>query len=158
MKKILILFFFSSVGFIGLNFGFDQNKSTLQIEQPAMEDVVVENWQEPKLSLLDSVFNYICKSTIVHKDIVIKQAIWETGWLKSSFLMSKNNLFGFRAKEYLSFPSWQASVDYYEKWQNKYYTNRDEDYYAFLVRIRYSNSRYPAHLKSLSFNKKCEND
>ena len=155
MKKILILFNFFLLGFVGLNFGFEQNKVGPLIEQQVNEDFVLEKWQEPKLTLLDSVFNYICKSEIVHKDIVIKQVIWETGWLKSSFLMSKNNLFGFRAKEYMTFPSWQASVDYYEKWQKKYYTNPEEDYYAFLVRIRYSNNRYPSHLKSLNFTKEC---
>ena len=131
MKKILILFFFSSMGFIGLNFAFDQNKSKLLSKSETVDELAVDTWQEPKISLLDSVFNYICKSDIVHKDIVIKQVIWETGWLKSNFLMSKNNLFGFRAKEYLTFSSWQASVDYYEEWQKKYYKNPEEDYYAF---------------------------
>jgi hypothetical protein len=155
MKKILILFNFFSIGFVGLNFGFEQSSTDLLIEQSANVDFVLEELQEPKLTLLDSVFNYICKSEIVHKDIVIKQVIWETGWLKGDFLMSKNNLFGFRTKEYMTFPSWQASVDYYEKWQKKYYTNPKEDYYDFLVRIRYSNSRYPSHLKSLKFIKEC---
>jgi hypothetical protein len=106
-------------------------------------------------ALLDSIFQYICASQILHKDIVIKQIIWETGWLKGKFLMSKNNLFGFRGKQYLSFPSWQKSVDYYQNWQKTHYLDPKEDYYQFLVRMKFSNSNYPAHLKSIRFTATC---
>ncbi len=105
--------------------------------------------------LLDSIFKYICASQILHKDIVIKQVIWETGWLKGKFLMSKNNLFGFRAKQYLSFSSWQESVDYYQNWQKTHYLDPTEDYYKFLVRMKFSNSNYPAHLKSIRYTATC---
>lgn len=155
MKKVSILFSILLLGCIIHNLGFGHANAEELVKQPPMKNWTLKSWQEPKLTLLDSVFNYICQSDIVHKDIVIKQVIWETGWLKSNFLMSKNNLFGFRAKEYLTFSSWQASVDYYEKWQNKYYKNPEEDYYVFLVRIKYSNSRYPSHLKSLNYTKTC---
>jgi glycosyltransferase involved in cell wall biosynthesis len=56
-----------------------------------------------KLVLLDSIFEYICEKKIQHSNIVMRQVILETGWLKSKFLMSKNNIFGFRHKKYLSF-------------------------------------------------------
>ncbi len=117
--------------------------------------LVLDTIQDSRGLLMDSVFNYICLSKIVHKDIVMKQVIWETGWLKGEFLMSRNNLFGFRHKEYLKFSNWKESVDYYEKWQAKYYTNPNENYFDFLVRIRYSNSRYPGHLKSIKYSKTC---
>ncbi len=106
--------------------------------------------------LLDSVLIFICEQKILHPDIVIKQVIHETGWLKSPFLMSKNNLFGFRNKRYLSFDSWQESVLYYKKWQDKYYTNTEEDYYHFLVRIKYGTNKYPNYLKKIKFNKTCQ--
>jgi hypothetical protein len=118
-------------------------------------DLGLDTIQDSRTLLMDSVLNYICLSKIVHKDIVMKQVIWETGWLKGEFLMSRNNLFGFRHKEYLRFSNWKESVDYYEKWQAKYYTNPEENYYDFLVRIRYSNSRYPGHLKSIKYSKAC---
>jgi hypothetical protein len=118
-------------------------------------DLGLDTIQDSRTLLMDSVLNYICLSKIVHKDIVMKQVIWETGWLKGEFLMSRNNLFGFRHKEYLRFSNWKESVDYYEKWQAKYYTNPKENYYDFLVRIRYSNSRYPGHLKSIKYSKAC---
>lgn len=155
MKKILILFSILLLVYFNHDFGFGQANAEVPVKQPSLNNLDIKKWQEPKQTLLDSVFNYICQSGILHKDIVIKQVIWETGWLKSNFLMSKNNLFGFRAKEYMTFSSWQASVDYYEKWQNTYYKNKEEDYYVFLVRIGYSNSRYPSHLKKLNYTKKC---
>lgn len=117
--------------------------------------LVLDTIPDSRTILMDSVLNYICLSEIVHKDIVMKQVIWETGWLKGEFLMSRNNLFGFRHKEYLKFSNWKESVDYYEKWQAKYYTNPQENYFDFLLRIRYSNSRYPGHLKSIKYSKTC---
>ena len=104
---------------------------------------------------LDSIFNYICELKIKHPEIVIKQAIYETGWLKSNFLMSRNNLFGFRAKHYLHFSNWKASVEYYKKWQDKNYKNDNEDYYSFLVRIKYGTKHYSNHLKKLKYNRHC---
>lgn len=105
--------------------------------------------------LLDSISNFICEQKILHPEIVIKQVILETGWLKSPFLMSKNNLFGFRRKKYLSFSSWKESVEYYKKWQEKYYKNTDQDYFKFLIRIKYATKKYPEHLKKINYNKTC---
>jgi hypothetical protein len=70
--------------------------------------------------------------------------------------MNKNNLFGFKKNRYLSFDSWQESVLYYKKWQAKYYKDPDEDYYNFLVRIKYATNKYPMHLKKIKFNKTCQ--
>jgi hypothetical protein len=125
---------------------------------PAAQSVETFPTAPPQASdptLLASIFEYICASQILHKDIVIKQVIWETGWLKGKFLMSKNNLFGFRAKQYLSFSTWQESVDYYQNWQKTHYLDPKEDYYQFLVRMKFSNSNYPAHLKSIRYTGTC---
>lgn len=103
----------------------------------------------------DSVHQYICQQGIKHPDIVMKQAILETGWFKDKFLMSRNNLFGFRRVEYLRFKSWKESVEYYKKWQDKRYTNKYVDYYDFLVKIKYATPQYPSHLKKIKFSKKC---
>ncbi len=104
---------------------------------------------------IDSVFNYICESKILHAEIVIKQAVLETGWFKSKFLMKKNNIFAFRKKEYLSFKSWKDCVDYYKTWQKKHYKNPQENYYQFLVRIKYATPEYPVHLKKINCVKSC---
>lgn len=107
---------------------------------------------------VDSVFSYICKVGIQHPEIVIKQAILESGWFRSPFLMSRNNLFGFRAKNYLHFSSWKESVEYYKKWQDKRYKNTKEDYYSFLVRIKYAtSSQYLTNLKKIKYSNSCSN-
>jgi hypothetical protein len=109
-----------------------------------------------KLTFSDSVYNYICQQGIKHPEIVMKQAILETGWFKGNFLMSRNNLFGFRKIEYLRFESWKKSVEYYKKWQDKRYTTKYKDYYDFLVKIKYATPEYPSHLKKIAFSIKCK--
>ena len=92
-----------------------------------------------RAGMKDSVYAYILASDIKHPEVVLKQAILETGLFQSKFLMKKNNLFGFRAtKKYMHFETWQDCIQYYKKWQDANYTNPKEDYYVFLKRIRYS--------------------
>jgi hypothetical protein len=100
---------------------------------------------------IQEVYAYIFCSGIKYPDIVLRQVIWETGWLKSKHMMHKNNLFGFRhSKQYMHFKSWQESIDYYKNWQLRNYTRPDEDYYTFLMRMKYATSKkYISSLKSL---------
>jgi hypothetical protein len=100
---------------------------------------------------IQEVYAYIVCSEIKYPDIVLRQVIWETGWLKSKHMMHKNNLFGFRhSKRYMHFKSWQESIDYYKNWQLRNYTRPDEEYYAFLMRVKYATSqKYISSLKSL---------
>lgn len=109
-----------------------------------------------RMSLLDSVFVYMEKIGVKHSDIVIRQVIVETGWLKSNFLMKKNNLFGFQNRSgYLNFPNWKSSVDFYKNWQSRYYLNNSEDYYDFLLRIKYASSKkYVEYLKKIDIPEK----
>ncbi|MFZ9299954.1 MAG: glucosaminidase domain-containing protein [Chitinophagaceae bacterium] len=105
----------------------------------------------------DTVFAYICKVGIKHPEIVIRQALLETGNFKSPYLMNKNNLFGFKHNTYLSFNSWKESVEYYKKWQDKRYKNDKEDYYTFLVRIKYARSTaYISKLKKFTYTNSCK--
>jgi len=105
---------------------------------------------------VDTVFKYICELGIVHPEIVIKQAVLETGWFKAPGLMKKNNIFAFRVKQYLTFSSWQECARYYKKWQDKRYKDPTEDYYHFLVRIKYATPQYPEHLKQIKLNMTCD--
>jgi uncharacterized FlgJ-related protein len=57
----------------------------------------VSSSAQSKLNV-DTVFKYICEKGIAHPEIVIKQAVLETGWFKSPFLMKRNNIFAFRYK------------------------------------------------------------
>lgn len=109
-----------------------------------------------RTSLLDSVFVYMEKIGVKHSDIVIRQVIVETGWLKSNFLMNKNNLFGFQNRSgYLNFPNWKSSVDFYKNWQSRYYLDNSEDYYDFLLRIKYASAKkYVEYLKKIDIPEK----
>lgn len=79
---------------------------------------------------------------IKHSEVVIKQALLETGHFRARLLMDRNNLFAFRfTKHYMRFSHWKKSVDYYKNWQDKFYTNDKEDYYLFLKRIRYARAK-----------------
>jgi len=108
-----------------------------------------------RASTKDTVYAYILKYEIKHPEIVLKQAILETGWFTSKHLMSRNNLFGFRStKKYKHFKSIEACVEYYKKWQDDRYTNPEENYYHFLQRIRFSRSpEYIATLKRISLKR-----
>lgn len=102
-------------------------------------------------SSINDVYRYIKCIGILYPDIVLKQAIWETGWFKSKHARFKNNLFGFRySKKYMEFGSWRSCIDYYKNWQIRKYTDTTEDYYSFLIRIKYATStKYISSLKSL---------
>jgi len=82
---------------------------------------------------LEEVRDYIYNKTeIKHKEIVYKQVIQETRWLKcTKCSLDYNNLFGFYwKKKYLVFSSWEDSIIYYEQWQKRHYIKGD--YYEFL--------------------------
>ena len=106
--------------------------------------------------MADSVFNYICQLGIKHPEIVVKQSILETGWYSDPYLMSRNNLFAFRVKNYLKFKDWKASVEYYIKWQDKHYVNLHENYFKFLIRIKYATNKYPLYLKNIKYDNSCK--
>lgn len=108
--------------------------------------------QQPKTPSVQEVYTYIVCAGIKFPDIVLRQAIWETGWFKSKHMIHKNNLFGFRhSKKYMDFKSWQECINYYKSWQLRKYTREGEDYYAFLIRIKYAQSKkYIECIKSLN--------
>jgi hypothetical protein len=87
---------------------------------------------------------------IQHPDIVLRQVVAETGWLKCKHCSLKfNNIFGFATNSgYLKFEHWTEAVAYYKRWQDKYY--KGGDYYQFLIDIHYATGQnYINFLKSL---------
>lgn len=103
----------------------------------------------------DRVWQAICAAGIQHPEIVMKQAMLETGNFRAPMLMSRNNLFGFRTQAYLRFENWQESVAYYKRWQDRRYTNRSENYFRFLDRIRYASPGYQSHVTRMSWERSC---
>lgn len=98
---------------------------------------------------IESLRTQLNASEIQHKDIVLKQAILETGWLSSYSCKNRHNLFGFRYRgKYLEFDTWQESVEYYSRWQKRHY--KGGDYYKFLKDRGYATDpEYITKLKSI---------
>lgn len=104
---------------------------------------------------IENVWKQLLKDSIQHPQIVMRQIIQETGWLKSNLCKTHNNLFGFRTdKGYLKFDSWQESIAYYKRWQQCRY--KGGDYYQFLVRIKYAGDpEYINRLKKIKLPSYC---
>lgn len=105
---------------------------------------------------VQEVWDEIIKNDIKHPEVVLRQAIWESGWFKckNCGYSINNNLFGFQnGKKY--YDSWQESVADYKKWQDKNYKCQDSctdaTYYDFIVKIGYAENgtKYIKALKSL---------
>ena len=104
---------------------------TVRLHQPEffLEDV-------PTAELVFEACDYY---NIQHSDVVVSQAILETGNFKSDLCLNQNNLFGLynsRRDEFFSFDHWTKSVKAYrDKIQYRYYSG---DYYEWLQEIGYA--------------------
>ena len=114
---------------------------------------------------VDSLKMMVWSLPFKHKDIVVAQAILETGWFKSKNYQINNNLFGMKQvytrattadttiNGYSHYPNWRMSViDYYVKQsvrEDILPTNR-EQYFHYLDKI-YSEvgSSYSSQLKDI---------
>lgn len=88
------------------------------------------------------------QSDLISKNIVLKQAILETGWFKSYSCRVRNNLFGLKKPSgcYFEFNHWAESIKGYLT-MVQYKLKKGEDYYKFLKRIGYaSDSKYISKL------------
>lgn len=102
---------------------------------------------------LSNLWKEISKQDILFPEIVLKQAVIETGWFTSNICKNNNNLFGFYYnKQYLSFKSWQECIMYYKKWQSRKYCG-ERNYYTFLKKIGFAeDSTYCSKLQQLQIN------
>lgn len=143
MKKLIIILILFFTCF-GISAPISANGCTAEVCK-------VESVSYNKLALTKDNVLYVIKACgIHHANIVLKQAILETGYFKSP-LAAKGNLFGIKNKKgnYCTYRHWSESVkDYKEYVQYKY--KPGENYYKFLQRIGYSESPdYVNKLKSL---------
>jgi hypothetical protein len=96
--------------------------------------------RSPELTIPNLV-KEIKRNGILYPDIVLAQAILETGWFRSVVCREKNNLFGLtnpRTGQYYEFDHWTESVTAYKtKVQYKY---RGGDYLTWLRDLPYAES------------------
>lgn len=114
---------------------------------------------------LENVYAEIMKNDIKFSEIVLRQCILETGWLKSYNCLHRNNLFGMTGATptkdnpngYATYDQWQHSVRAYKRWQRHMYGDSDLDYYLFLESIGYATSpEYIKKLKSIKIVVVCQ--
>lgn len=117
---------------------------------------------DTRAKMIEEVKLEIKKQGILHPEIVLRQAIWESRWFECTNCSWRyKNMFGFRHKSWITptnpkgykeWNSWKESVDYYRRWQAKFY--KGGNYYDFLVDRGYSESdKYIDNLKSLRLNR-----
>ncbi len=143
MRKILLLLSFA-ISSIALSNSSDPRRQNLN-----EEDSLLYN-------RLDSICYYIDSLQIEHREYVLAQSLWETGWYRcDNCAWSRgNNLFGFKGKSgYIVYDSWVESVVAYDKWQEKRLsayreTHSEVDYLKFLLWAKYATSdTYTSHVK-----------
>ena len=125
-------------------------RTPAQVETPTVYRSNQIDW-----GLVYRVHDLICKARIREPKIVMAQAVLETGWFRSTTLMSLNNLFGFRHVRYLSFDRLEDSIEYYKSWQDANMQDSDSNYFLFLERIRYGAPGYSRHVKKIDWNEEC---
>jgi len=130
------------------------------IELDTVVDTIVPKKGISDSLTLENVYYYLDSIGVHHKDIVLKQAILETGWFKSYSCRKRNNLFGLtngRTKKYYEFNHWKEScIGYRDMVQYKYakmgYKYEKNDYYHFLVKMHYAADKsYINKLKHIKY-------
>ncbi len=106
--------------------------------------------EEDDLLTIENVRALLIKEGVQHADIVLRQAIQETGWFKCEHCsLNKNNIFGFYyKKKYIAYDNWKECVKYYKRWQDRHY--KGGDYYAFLKKVGFATDpNYVKRLKAI---------
>lgn len=107
-------------------------------KQRIMPDSGSSSVRLPSLTI-PNLIREIKRNKLLHGEVVLAQAILETGWFTSNVCLTKNNLFGLtnpRTKTYYEFNHWTESVAaYYSKVQYKY---KGGNYLLWLDKIGYA--------------------
>lgn len=143
---------------------FEEGYDSISIPEEVVVEEIVYDFTDANINayLCDTsvMLDMLEKHDIKCKRIVLKQAVWESGWFKcTDCSMRYNNPFGFRyptwvdeknPKGYIKFKTIENAVKYYKKWQDKHY--KGGNYYQFLIDRHYAHDseKYVKHLKSLS--------
>ncbi len=112
--------------------------------------------QKHKTDKLQATYDAIKEAGIRHPEIVMGQAIQETGWLNCrKCCLRYNNLFGFiiKGNKCKKFSTQEDCIAYYKSWQDKRYDKWRKkypkaDYYHFLKYVHYATGdKYTSEVK-----------
>jgi flagellum-specific peptidoglycan hydrolase FlgJ len=143
MEKFFIGFMVGAIA-MGIMLSISEFKST-EIEKSVEPDSVCIVLEQPEFFLADTptvelVLQACEYYDVQHADIVVSQAILETGHFRSKLCLEYNNLFGLYNSykhEFFKFNHWTESVKAYkDKIQNRY--NDEPDYYKWLDDLGYA--------------------
>lgn len=144
------------VGLICGALGYSSFHTCVECELPHVPEDTAIVLEQPEFFLSDTItvegLYKACEYyEIQQPDIVVAQAILETGFFKSDLCLKRHNLFGLfnsRTMDFYSFNHWTESVKaYYDLVQYRY---KEGDYYAWLSKIGYAEDpNYIAKVKSV---------
>ena len=123
-----------------------------EAEKRQNEEVVSVVWRQNHFKLSkENLYAELVAQGVEFPDIVMAQAILETGHFKSHCCLNHNNLFGLRKKDstYMSFAHWTDAVAAYKKYIQKW-DDPPNDYYQFLEKLGYAeDSSYVSKVKEI---------
>jgi uncharacterized FlgJ-related protein len=138
-------------------------------QQEVIEDKV-EIVDESILSFKDELYNYLKQMNVQHPDIVVAQAILESGNFTSKLFKEHNNFCGMTVARqrpttanripnsvYAGYNSWQECATDYIFWQIRYGLNKTREQYFELLKVYAQDPNYIVKLKSL-LNEQKNND
>lgn len=123
-------------------------------EEKESEDICVK-WRAEHFKLSkENLYNELIAQEIDYPEIVLAQALLETGNFKSYSCKVRNNLFRLMRKDgtYMEFDHWTNSVHAYKKYIQKY-KEVPNDYYKYLNDLGYAkDSIYIIRVKEIIKN------
>ena len=147
------------VGLICGALGYSSFHTCVECELPHVPEDTAIVLEQPEFFLSDTItveglYKACDYYEIQQPDIVVAQAILETGFFKSDLCLKRHNLFGLfnsRTMDFYSFDHWAESVKAYrDKVQYRYQTG---NYYDWLEHIGYAeDSLYVSKLKNIVIN------
>lgn len=117
-------------------------KPQIEVRTEAIPKTTSQQYSDLPELTIPNLYEEIKRNGIRYPDIVLAQAILETGWFRSSACRKKNNLFGLtnpRTGKYYEFEHWTDSVRaYYTKVQYRY---KGGNYLLWLKKIGYAEDK-----------------
>lgn len=141
------IFYFKTCLLASLFLSYTKRKNKIVMRNLMLLGIVILFQSSSPAPSPDSVYAEIVRNGLQHPEIVLAQAILETGWFKcNGCSLNSNNLFGLydsRCKEYFYYENWKESIKGYKRGiQYKYDPSKHKDYYHFLKDVGYASDPY----------------